>query len=246
MPQPPPGEPNPYAPPTASLEHDVRSVPGPVVFRSLWPFAQAITVLLVTRVVVRIVETVHLGDAIGAAHRLLDGVGSASVEVDSLVRRLAVIRMIGGALGIGLLVLFCMFVFRANKNVRALHVIEPQFTPGRAVSAFFIPIWNLYKPYQAMREIWHGSNPDPDAVVVASSLRGPPLLKWWWGLYLASFLQVKSLTRTTEAAAFILWAKMALIGRVLEMAAALLAIALVRAVAARQDARRRLHPAPLT
>ena len=56
---------------------------------------------------------------------------------------------------------------------------------GWAAGYFFIPIMNLWKPYQAMKEIWQGSDPDP--TVHAFSVRVPALLPWWWGLFLGLF-----------------------------------------------------------
>jgi len=240
------GPPNPYAPPTASLEHDGSALHAPAGFRSPKALAQTITVLLAMYIVVQVVHIAHLAAAIQAMYRVLAGVASESVEAAAIDRRMTVINGLPALTYLPAAVLFCMFVFRANKNLRALDLIHPQFSPGWAVGVFFIPIWNFYKPYQVMREIWEGSTPDPDAVVVASSLRGPPLLKWWWGLYVASFIHVQVFDQRAGASALIWRAEKALAGNVVNLVAAVLAIAVVRGVAARQDARQRLRAAPLT
>ena len=77
-------------------------------------------------------------------------------------------------------VFFCMWTHRANRNARALGATHLQFTPGWAVGWFFIPIANLWKPRQVMREIWHAShNPQagPDETT-------PTVVSNWWTLWL--------------------------------------------------------------
>ncbi|MDE0032024.1 MAG: DUF4328 domain-containing protein [Deltaproteobacteria bacterium] len=49
------------------------------------------------------------------------------------------------------------WIHRANSNARALGARGMAFTPGGAVGWYFVPIANLWKPYQAMREIWKAS-----------------------------------------------------------------------------------------
>lgn len=52
------------------------------------------------------------------------------------------------------IVLALIWIYRANQNARVLGANNMQFTPGWAVGWFFIPIFSLWKPYQALREIW--------------------------------------------------------------------------------------------
>ena len=54
-------------------------------------------------------------------------------------------------------VLILMWIYRANHNARALGAANMDFTPGWSVGWYFIPIANLWKPYQAMKEIWKAS-----------------------------------------------------------------------------------------
>ena len=76
------------------------------------------------------------------------------------------------------IVSFCLWIHRATRNLPALgKTYLPRFTPRWAVGWFFVPILNLVRPYQVMREIWRGS------FVPA---RGWGLVKWWWALWLIS------------------------------------------------------------
>ena len=81
-------------------------------------------------------------------------------------------------------VLILMWIYRANDNAHRLGAAGMAFTPGWAVGWYFIPFANLWKPYQAMKEIWRASaSPmDPGSQAV------PSLLPWWWFFWIASNL----------------------------------------------------------
>ena len=56
------------------------------------------------------------------------------------------------------------------------------FTPGWSIGWYFMPIANLWKPYQAMKEIWKASsNPKSWNSQPASAL-----LPWWWFFWIVS------------------------------------------------------------
>ena len=50
-------------------------------------------------------------------------------------------------------VLFFFWVYYTNKNCREF-ARNMLYYPGWAVGCFFIPILNLFRPYQVMQEIW--------------------------------------------------------------------------------------------
>ncbi len=77
---------------------------------------------------------------------------------------------------------FLVWIHRANRNARALGAEGMKFTPGWAVGWYFVPIMSLWKPYQAMREIWQASAEPGNWRAV----QAPPLLGWWWALYLGN------------------------------------------------------------
>src|SRR5262245_46960413 len=72
---------------------------------------------------------------------------------------------------------FCVWVYRANVNARQLGAQGMLFTPGWAVGWYFIPIAWLWKPYQAMVEIWKASK-NPSAW--RSDTGSSPLRVWWF------------------------------------------------------------------
>jgi hypothetical protein len=81
-------------------------------------------------------------------------------------------------------VVFCLWTHRANRNARALGATQMKFTPGWAVGWYFIPIANLWKPRQVMREIWHASE-NPSA---GPNDTTPTLVSNWWTLWLVTNL----------------------------------------------------------
>jgi hypothetical protein len=81
---------------------------------------------------------------------------------------------------------FFTWVYRMDKNLRAFGAEELQFRPSWVIGWFFVPIMNLYRPYQALSEIWQASDPDPAARTKAGRrpIHPPTLLGVWWGFWL--------------------------------------------------------------
>jgi heme/copper-type cytochrome/quinol oxidase subunit 2 len=79
-------------------------------------------------------------------------------------------------------VLFLVWVYRAAANIHSCRSAAMSITPGWAVGWNFIPIASLWKPYQAIKQIWQASQDlgHPDNV------RVPGYFGWWWGCWIAS------------------------------------------------------------
>ena len=79
-------------------------------------------------------------------------------------------------------ILILNWIYRSHYNARQLGATEMAFTPGWSIGWYFIPIANLWKPYQAMKEIWKASsNPQSWNSQSVSSL-----LPWWWFFWIIS------------------------------------------------------------
>jgi hypothetical protein len=79
-------------------------------------------------------------------------------------------------------IVFLTWIFRANRNARALGAQGMRFTPGWSVGWFFVPIMSLWRPFQVMREIWQASAEPGNWQAV----KVPALLGWWWAMYLTN------------------------------------------------------------
>lgn len=85
---------------------------------------------------------------------------------------------------IATLIVFGKWIYRAAANA---HLTAPDFmeTPaGWCVGWYFIPVMNLFKPFQAMREIWQASTASPGQD--PGDLGTPGFLRLWWGMWLLS------------------------------------------------------------
>jgi hypothetical protein len=94
-------------------------------------------------------------------------------------------QIIGGAAFVNsvvFVVIFCVWIYRANYNARQIGTTGMKFSPGWAVGWYFIPIANLWKPYQVMCEIWQVS-------AGPASWQHQPrgsIVPLWWTLFLLS------------------------------------------------------------
>ena len=96
------------------------------------------------------------------------------------------------AVGIGIIhigvyvatiVVFLMWFHRVRANLPALGITNARWSPGWAVGWWFVPIMNLFRPYQVTSEIWRASDP----LATSADWRdrsAPALLGWWWALFL--------------------------------------------------------------
>ncbi|QDH34397.1 DUF4328 domain-containing protein [Porphyrobacter sp. YT40] len=77
------------------------------------------------------------------------------------------------------IILVAMWIHRAHANLHEAGLPGLQTSPGWAVGWYFVPIANLFKPFQAMRELWHESHQTADSFTSDA----PGTLTLWWGLW---------------------------------------------------------------
>jgi hypothetical protein len=122
---------------------------------------------------------------------LLSGIGSYS-EIDEetrwaytfirntlLVSRLVLYGAIGAA--------FITWLHRCRINVRAFGCRRFRYSRIWAVIGFFVPILNLFRPYQVVSEVWRAS--DPRSVETPVAWVNMPVSRFvaaWWVTLLAS------------------------------------------------------------
>lgn len=135
-------------------------------------------------------------------------------------------------------VLFVWWFYRAYQNLRSLRTTGHRFSTGWAVGAWFVPILNLFRPFQIAEEIWRGS--DPDAPVDASVREGnaSEVVRVWWFLMLGAGFFLNSLTLSDDLAAFKSSILRYMIGLVLTLVSCYYCLRMVRTVTFAQGARR--------
>ena len=77
-------------------------------------------------------------------------------------------------------VAFLMWFSRSYSNVSVLSTTPRSYSSAWAVGSFFIPFLNLVRPFRITRELWQLSDAD------APRWKTPPVLGWWWGVWLLS------------------------------------------------------------
>ncbi len=107
---------------------------------------------------------------------------AAMVDAEASDSRQAIVGIIYMLVFFPTLICFLKWVYRANSNVRKLGAVGLKFTPGWSVGWFFVPIVNLWKPYQAMKEIFKASKNPADW----TGQMTPSILGWWWGFWIIS------------------------------------------------------------
>lgn len=78
-------------------------------------------------------------------------------------------------------IVFGRWIYLAQRNLPELGARDLRFTPRWAVACFFIPIVNLWDPYQAMRDLAKASRRPPQW----QGEDAPSVLIIWWMLWLA-------------------------------------------------------------
>jgi hypothetical protein len=157
---------------------------------------------------------------------------NAGIGVASLV------ALVGGA------ITFAMWMYRAHANLKLLDARGLAYTPGWAAGAFFVPILQLFRPCQIAQEIWRASDPrtaDDDDPWRWKHASGSGLIGFWWAFWILGNITGNVSTRAglfakeEDLDAQQVAAYSGVVSSALFVVAAALAIAVVRAVQARQQ-----------
>ena len=115
-----------------------------------------------------------------------EGVRAAAALAEQFLRPVMAIGLVAA-------VVCLIWIYRVHANLPVLGARNLKFTPLWAVGWWFIPIAHLFRPYQVLREIWHGSDPVLDVVVRGhggeTTLRmeaSTVVLGWWWALVVSA------------------------------------------------------------
>lgn len=148
--------------------------------------------LLVTTLIMAVIAVVSDVLHVAQLSRLISDISADAEELTPTNVRQMLIGFLISLFYAATAVPFLTWFHRLHKNLQSLGQTGLRFTPGWAVGFFFIPIFNFFRPFQAMREVWHGSDPERTELEVApespegrSRSDTPPLVAWWWGLFLA-------------------------------------------------------------
>lgn len=121
--------------------------------------------------------------AVGNVMRIGDAAANPDLAADAvlpsdLVYGLAGIPFFVAFIVTGFLIL--KWSYRVSMNAKATgHA--PSISPGWAIGWYFIPIANLWMPFQALKRVWRVSA-GGDAW---RTVKTPAIMRWWWGFWIA-------------------------------------------------------------
>jgi hypothetical protein len=138
------------------------------------------------------------------------------------------------------IVFVCMWLHRVVRNMPALGSWDPRWSPAGAVVRCFIPFLNLAHPMSGTLEAWRGSESSRRWIYVAErkAMKVPGLIIGWWSLWLIGNLVSNigsRLTGSTDSASVGAGELFIIVGNLLLIGSAVMAVLVVRAVTARQD-----------
>lgn len=144
---------------------------------------------------------------------------------------------------------FLFWFYRAYRNLIRTGIHDVRYGTGWAVGGWFIPFFNLVRPKQVANDIWKGSvSAGTVGIARWREVQLSGLVNWWWGVWILGWLMVslgnQGVTRSrTDLFSYSthalrdqrtgLW--LTEIGLVPLIAAAVLAILLVRRISRMQD-----------
>ena len=120
-------------------------------------------------------------------HDQLDGTIESvrKLAVESKAGNSGAVPVLQAILGLGLFAAFLAWQFMASRNLADLRDGRMRFTPWAGIGWYFMPIGNLWKPYQVMREIVQRS--EEMAARTLAMFPSMQVLAVWWVLLVARF-----------------------------------------------------------
>ncbi|MBS1798098.1 MAG: DUF4328 domain-containing protein [Acidobacteria bacterium] len=167
------------------------------------------------------------------------GSGSSSEHFGIVLIGLTV--LLESLLRLLVIVLFLIWLYRSFNNLSALKAKHLEFTPGWAVGWWFIPFANLVKPFQVVRELWNESDPefDEDAVFGYAGGGTPPMIGLWWAAFLTSNIagRIADAVFNERGGRQDAFSAVLIVASILQTAAAVLVLLIVKGVTERQEKR---------
>lgn len=82
------------------------------------------------------------------------------------------------------IVLACVFIYRANANLRSQDIKDLSYSPAWSVGWWFVPIMQLFKPYSCVKEIYISSFSNAHSGEFTTSNPGRYILQFWWACWI--------------------------------------------------------------
>ena len=134
------------------------------------------------------------------------------------------------------LVMTLIWTFRASKNAAFMDLYPNRIRPGWAVGWYFIPFANLWKPFEAIKEIWNSSF----SPALAPNAPATAAVGFWWAAHVSNNIfemgLLRKQRRTDDIEVYMAINNALLISTALTVLTGILFIIIMRQVSARQMA----------
>lgn len=117
---------------------------------------------------------------IGEVLELMGLIDLMAYDVGPLEAIYGIILLLNVVIFIASVIVVCLWIYRAHANLRDYGFEGLEYSPGWAVGWYFIPFANLFKPFQAMRELYTTSHGVDDRF----GSEAPGSLGVWWGAWI--------------------------------------------------------------
>jgi hypothetical protein len=199
--------------------------------------ANLVIALLAANIIWGVAAIVATLGELDILQRVRDGGSVTMAEGVASDHRVNTVGVVGSVLVLTCGVAWLVWQHRGQRNLSRLGVRHLVFTPGWAVGWWFVPIANLWKPFQSVRELWRTSRREVDDAFWAGE-RTWILIGWWWAMLLVSNVVYRIsylLRKTPDLDQYIASDRVRLVREVCWMVTGVLAVAIVRRITGRQE-----------
>jgi hypothetical protein len=123
---------------------------------------------------------VAAGSTLGEVLEVLHMIDTNAAELDGISTVFGLLTVLEFVTLLVSIYFVSMWLHRAHANLRDAGLDGLEFTPGWSIGWFFVPFANLWKPLQAMRELYNASRGDPPPY----SAHTPGAVSAWWAAWL--------------------------------------------------------------
>jgi Domain of unknown function (DUF4328) len=128
-------------------------------YRSASALAFCATLLFVALIVTEALAAISLAGQIQLLDAARFGVSLPPAQAEAQDARQRLFGALELALGLAAGIALWVWLYRANRNARALGAEGMTYSPAWSVGWFFVPLANLVMPYVVFRELWKASTP---------------------------------------------------------------------------------------
>jgi hypothetical protein len=166
-------------------------------------------------------------------------------DIDLHDRLSVILAVVHVLIALATAIAFLTWLYRAYSNVPALGAGDTKHSPGWAVGAFFVPILNLFRPYQIVREAWDAGEPYVEGDEIGRIVKpgGHALIGWWWASWIVFNFVGQIVFRAGLAAKtpqeLLISAQIGIASEAITLVCTILALLVVRRLTDRQEARDR-------